>query len=197
MDHFFSSLRQRIRLAGWQEFGLLLAIGSVTASLWIFVTISEDVAENEHRGIDRRILLAFRTSQDLAVPIGTSWVKDVSLDISSLGSASVLALITFLIGGYLFLERKWAAALLILFAALTGAVLNQPLKEWFNRGRPLIVPHLAEVSNSSFPSGHSMLSSIIYLTLAVILAKTVDKPSTKMYLLTPFGLPMPRMTSRS
>jgi undecaprenyl-diphosphatase len=168
---------------GWRELVLLLAIGTITASLWIFISITDGVVtQKEYRGMDKNILLAFRTPDDLSRPIGPAWVKAVSLDISSLGSASVLTLITLLICGYLFLERKFAAAFLIIFAAVSGTLLNQMLKDVVGRERPQIVPHLAEISNSSFPSGHSMLSSIIYLTLAVLLTQTVKTWPTKMYL---------------
>ncbi len=46
-----------------------------------------------------------------------------------------------------------------------------------------MVPHLAEFGNSSFPSGHSMLASIIYLTLAALLTQTVKTLPTKLYLM--------------
>jgi len=41
------------------------------------------------------------------------------------------------------------------------------------RPRPNIVPHLTEVQTSSFPSGHSMMSAVIYLTLGVLLSRLV------------------------
>lgn len=168
---------------GWREVVLLATLGTLSASLWIFVAVTEEVMEDEHRGVDKRILLAFRQPSDLAVPIGPHWVKNVSLDITALGSAPVLTLITLMICGYLLLERRIAAAGLILFASISGTILNQVLKGYVGRERPSVVPHLAEISNSSFPSGHSMLSSIIYLTLAVLLVQTVKTRTTKMYLI--------------
>lgn len=168
---------------GWREFVFLLTVGCITSSLWLFVVVTDEVVENEHRGLDNRILLALRTPGDLSQPIGPHFVKNASLDISSLGSAPVLTLIILMICGYLLLERKFAAAGFILFASITGTILNQALKGFVGRERPQIVPHLSEISNSSFPSGHSMLSAIIYLSLAVLLTKTVKTRPTKMYLI--------------
>jgi len=183
MRHLFISGYQRLRTMGWREFVFLLTVGCITSSLWLFVVVTDEVVENEHRGLDNRILLALRTPGDLSQPIGPRFVKNASLDISSLGSAPVLTLIIVMICGYLLLERKFAATWFILFASISGTILNQILKEFVGRERPQIVPHLSEISNYSFPSGHSMLSAIIYLSLAVLLTKTVKTRPTKMYLI--------------
>src|SRR4029079_7138266 len=45
------------------------------------------------------------------------------------------------------------------------------LKHVFSRPRPDLVPHLSYVTSSSFPSGHSMLSAAVYLTLGGLLAR--------------------------
>jgi len=179
----FASVIKQCRKIGWPEFVVLLAIGSLTASLWIFVTVTDEVIESEHRAIDKRVMLAFRTPGDLARPIGPEWVKRVSLEISAMGSAPVLTIIVLLICGYLFLEKNPAAAWTILFASVSGTILNQILKNLIGRERPQIVPHLSEISNSSFPSGHSMLSAIIYLTVATLLTKTVHTRAAKIYLI--------------
>ena len=168
---------------GWREFVFLLTVGCITSSLWLFVVVTDEVVENEHHGLDNRILLALRTPGDLSQPIGPHFIKNASLDISSLGSAPVLTVVVVLICGYLMLERKFAATAFILFASITGTILNQVLKEFVGRERPHVVPHLSEISNYSFPSGHSMLSAIIYLSLAVLLTKTVKTRPTKMYIM--------------
>lgn len=189
MSEFLPGLMRRVRSMGWREVGLLFVLGAISASLWITVEVADWVVEGEDHGIDERIMLALRQPNDPAVPIGPGWVKHASLDITALGSAPVLAVIVVMICGFLLLERKFAAAALILFASLSGTVLNQFLKHFFGRERPDVVPHLAEFGNSSFPSGHSMLASIIYLTLAAMLTQTVKTVPTKMYLIgTAFAL---------
>jgi len=45
------------------------------------------------------------------------------------------------------------------------------LKQLFDRPRPDLVPRLSYVMTSSFPSGHSMLSAAVYLTLGALLAR--------------------------
>jgi undecaprenyl-diphosphatase len=183
MPGFVSSLFKRVRSIGWREVILLLTLGAISGGLWLSIEVSDWVMEDGDHAVDERILVALRQPNDPAVPIGPGWVKTAALDITALGSAPVLTLIVVLICGFLLLERKFSAAGLILFASLTGTFLNHMLKNFFGRERPDVVPHLAEFGNSSFPSGHSMLASIIYLTLAALLTQTVKTVPTKMYLI--------------
>jgi undecaprenyl-diphosphatase len=53
----------------------------------------------------------------------------------------------------------------------------------FARPRPELVPHGAEVYTHSFPSGHAMLSAVIYLTLGVLVAASQEDRRIKQYVL--------------
>jgi undecaprenyl-diphosphatase len=46
------------------------------------------------------------------------------------------------------------------------------------------VPHGAEVYTASFPSGHSMMSAIVYLTLGALVARTQPDHGVKVYIMT-------------
>ena len=62
------------------------------------------------------------------------------------------------------------------------ALLSTLLKSGFDRPRPDIVPHGAEVLTASFPSGHAMLSAIVYLTLAALLSRVQERRRVKVFL---------------
>jgi undecaprenyl-diphosphatase len=49
------------------------------------------------------------------------------------------------------------------------------------RPRPTVVPHLVAVTSPSFPSGHSMLSTTVYLTLGALLTRVPADRTTKLY----------------
>jgi undecaprenyl-diphosphatase len=49
--------------------------------------------------------------------------------------------------------------------------------------RPELVPHGAEVFSASFPSGHSMMAAVVYLTLGALLARTQVDRRVKAYVL--------------
>jgi undecaprenyl-diphosphatase len=57
------------------------------------------------------------------------------------------------------------------------------LKYSFHRPRPELVPHLSYVYTSSFPSGHAMLSAIVFLTLGALLGRFVHGRVLKAYFL--------------
>jgi undecaprenyl-diphosphatase len=62
-------------------------------------------------------------------------------------------------------------------------MLSLILKACCARPRPQVVPYLCEVDGSSFPSGHSMMSAVVYLTLGVLLASRVVRWRFKLCLL--------------
>jgi undecaprenyl-diphosphatase len=93
----------------------------------------------------------------------------------------VLGGMTLAVAGYLLMIRKHHAMWLVLVATTGGLVISTLLKWMFSRERPQLVPHLSVVHTSSFPSGHSMLSAVVYLTLGVLLARLVPNRAAKIY----------------
>jgi undecaprenyl-diphosphatase len=89
----------------------------------------------------------------------------------------VLALITIAAVGYVWLDGKRAVPLFLVAAVAGGAVLESLLKLGFARPRPELVSHLVSVNSFSFPSGHTTMATITYLTLGVILARVQKRPS--------------------
>ncbi len=57
------------------------------------------------------------------------------------------------------------------------------LKQLFSRPRPDLVPHESFVYTASFPSGHSMMAAVTYLTLGALLARVQPRRQVKAYLL--------------
>lgn len=176
-----SNWRDRLRRAGWKEFVLLLAAATLFGSIVIFVEVTDVVMEGELHATELQWMRSLRQPDDPSRPIGPRWLQHVGLDISALGGAAVLTLMTVLVCGYLLLQRRYHATILLLAAAIGGLLLNKSLKAFFGRERPDIVPHLSEVSSASYPSGHSMISSIIYLTLGVMLARSVKSRRLRVY----------------
>jgi undecaprenyl-diphosphatase len=62
-------------------------------------------------------------------------------------------------------------------------MLSMAVKMGFDRPRPELVPHGSYVYTASFPSGHSMMSAVVYLTLAAMLARVQPQWRLRIYIL--------------
>ena len=169
-----------LRSAGWREFVLLLAVAVICGSILIFVGVTDVVREGELYETEIRWMRALRSAEDPSRPIGPLWLERWSRDITALGSGAVLTLVTLLVVGYLLIERSYASVLLLVSAG-GGTALTTSLKGFFNRDRPNVVPHLTDAFFQSYPSGHAMMSTVVYLTVAVILARRMKRRRLKVY----------------
>jgi undecaprenyl-diphosphatase len=84
----------------------------------------------------------------------------------------------------LLVDEKRAAAVLVFASVGGGALLSILLKLMIDRARPDLVPHLADAYTASFPSGHAMLSAVVYLTLGALLSRVEGAARVKIYVLT-------------
>lgn len=176
--------RQRISgHIGRQELIILVAILMATTGFWLFAELADEVTEGETHAFDRQLLLALRNPADLSDPLGPPWLEELGRDITALGGVGVLTFLTVAVSGYLALQRKLRTMMLVLAAVLSGHLLSMLLKSGFDRPRPDLVPHGAFVYTASFPSGHSMMAAITYLTLGALLARTQPRRRLKIYLL--------------
>jgi undecaprenyl-diphosphatase len=165
------------------ELDVLATIFIIAAASFTFLKLLSEMREGDTRSADQAILLALRDPNDLSNPIGPQWVETMCRDLTSLGSPTVLALITIAAVSYLWIDGKRAVALFVVAAIAGGAVLESLLKLGFARPRPELVSHLVNVDSFSFPSGHATMATITYLTLGVLLARVQKRRRMKLYLL--------------
>lgn len=169
--------------AGWGEFVVVVAGFSFAIAVWIFAEMAGDAVPGEYLEVEAKILRAFREPDNPADGIGPHWLPSIVRDLTALGSVIVLTLLVALVVGFLALRRRYRAALLILLATVGGTTVGSGFKALFERERPQVVPHLMEVTSLSFPSGHSMMSSVVYLTLGALLGQTVARRREKIYII--------------
>ena len=124
-----------------------------------------------------------RNQNDLSDPLGPRWVEESFRDFTALGGIGVLTFVTCSVTGFLLLYRKYRMALFIAGAMTGGLIFSLVLKTTFDRPRPDLVPHGSYVLTTSFPSGHSMLSAVVYLTLGALLARVQPERRIKAYLI--------------
>lgn len=156
-----------------------LSIGAV----WILAELTEEVVEGSTSNLDRDILLFLRTPGDLSDPIGPWWVEEIGRDLTALGGLAVLVLTTVVVSLFFLLHRRWSTMVYILATVGGGIVLSSIAKEFFDRPRPDLVPHGSFVHTASFPSGHSMMAAVAYLTLGAMVARAQKRWALKVYTL--------------
>lgn len=169
--------------AGLLEAAVLISLLLIGGSLWGFVELGSAVLEEGRIRFDETVLLALRQPGNPAIPLGPPWMPQVMQDLTALGGAAVLTLLSLSVVGFLLLERKGRIALLVVASIAGGLLLAGALKSGFHRPRPSVVPHLTTETTTSFPSGHSMLSAVTYLTLGTLLARHYRDHRLKIFFL--------------
>jgi len=163
------------------NFALLLGALIVATGVWGFVELTDEVLEGDTQHFDDWAIKALRRDDNPRIPVGPTWLHEVGRDMTALGGVAVLGGMTLAVAGYLLMIRKYHAMWLVLAATGGGLLISTILKNVFDRDRPQLVPHLSVVHTSSFPSGHSMLSAVVYLTLGAMLARLVPNRAAKAY----------------
>ncbi len=165
------------------EIWLLGSLLLIAGLLLIFIFIAQDVFEGETAAFDRAAILAFRSAGNISNPVGPPWVEEAVRDITALGSIIVVVILSGAVIFYLLLLGRRGPALLLLISLAGGTALNDLLKYIFDRPRPDLVLHNAQVFTSSFPSGHAAVSAVVYLTLGALLARDAPSIAVKIYVM--------------
>lgn len=181
------AVRSRVlRLARWLggfEPLVLLAIALVIAALWGFISLADEVTEGGTHDFDRHVVRSMRQADEPAAPIGPLWVQEMGRDATALGGNGFIVLLTLVVIGFLLMSNRRATAVFMAIAVTGGFLASQLLKILISRPRPEIVPHLSHVHTHSFPSGHAMISAVVYLSLGAITATVVGRRRLKWYVL--------------
>jgi undecaprenyl-diphosphatase len=165
------------------ELVTLTVLGLCAGGVWAFIAVADSMSEGELERVDERLVLAMRSAGDPSDPIGPRWLEEVMRDFTALGGTAVLGGITLAALVYLVLLKKRDTAIMTIIAIGGGMVVSLLLKELFDRPRPDLVPHGSHVYTKSFPSGHSMLSAVTYLTLGAVLARVQPRLILKVYMI--------------
>lgn len=155
----------------------LSALLVIVAGVWGLVALTDHVVEGQTQRFDSRVIRWFAGHR------GPQWLQDVGRDLTALGGVTVLTLVTAGVAGFLLISRKRGTALLVIVAVVGGLVIASVFKHCVDRARPPRQFQAAYVFTASYPSGHSALSAVTYLTLGAVLAQAVDRRVLKLYLL--------------
>lgn len=181
--HFIKRSFARLRAMAAGELTSLVVLLLIALSAWAFAALLDEVGKGESHRLDEAVLLAMRSTEDRGDPWGPPWLEELGRDFTALGGIGVLVVITALTVGFLTLHRAWSAAALMIAAVVGGLGLSLLLKIGIDRPRPDLVPYGSYVYTASFPSGHSMLAAVTYLTLGALLARVLPRRRLKSFVL--------------
>lgn len=154
--------------------GLFLVIGLALAalSLGLFALVAQQMAAGSVQAFDDAVLLGTRR-------FASDWLDVLALIGAALGSG-MAAWIVIGVGTLYFWRtgHHWSA-LLLWVSLFGGRLLNTQLKLSYGRPRPSLVQGDLELvgmsvefpSSASFPSGHALMSVVIYGTVAYLVVR--------------------------
>jgi undecaprenyl-diphosphatase len=159
-------------LPGTPRLWVMLCIAS--ALVFGFVEVVDDVFEDVREGeqdageFDKsfgKFVQSFRSDR----------LTQVAIDLTALGSASVLSVFALLAFAVVLGARDWIGFLHLCLALIGAFAWPELLKGYFVRERPDALLHLVTVRTLSFPSGHSFGAAACYSTYAFFFARFVPR----------------------
>lgn len=174
--------RRALRLAQ-TEFVALSALLVIGLGVSIFADLAEDMREGDGQAFDQWVLSAMRPNADPSDAWGPWWLSTAANDLTALGGISVLTLFATIAVVFLVIQKKRLSALVLVFGLLGGLMLSEGLKAMFERARPPEIFQSVQTINASFPSGHTLLSTVFYLSLAVMLSRAFPQRRLKGYVI--------------
>ncbi len=114
--------------------------------------------------LDTEILSLFALRQGSS----PDWLIKLASFISWTGGGAqryvIVALLAILLGW----RRGWQTGAALAVVSLLSSFASDLMKAAFARPRPSLVPHLDQVNNLSYPSGHATNAMVVYLFVALV-----------------------------
>lgn len=159
-----------------QQKHLSLWLGAASLSFGIFVKITSELLENEVRGLDSSILTA-------VAKMRSPWLTSVAMDLTALGSITLVVLISVVPLCILLSLGDRLAAWQLLSNSVGAGIWTVITKNVIERVRPECITPLVQVSGFSYPSGHSLASASLYLTIAILAVRHFPARKARVLLL--------------
>lgn len=154
----------------YATFGIFLLAGAsvAIAGTYAFAKFAGHVTSGSTQAFDEAVLRWIGTHQSRSL-------EPVILEITFLGTGTVVMMIVAVAALFLWLSRHRYSAVLLMIATFGGILLNNLLKVGFGRPRPAVFEWGSHAMSSSFPSGHAMSAAVVYSTVAYLAARLQKK----------------------
>jgi undecaprenyl-diphosphatase len=143
-------------------------LGTASLAFALFIKITSELLEHEVSGVDRTILIGLAKTR-------TPWLTVMAVDLTALGSVTLVVLISTIAVCVLLLLKDRMGALQLVAASVGAGILTSTIKNYIDRPRPEVVTQLIQVSGFSYPSGHSLAAASLYLTVAILVCRHLQR----------------------
>jgi undecaprenyl-diphosphatase len=165
--------------------GKWLAISFISLLLGAFIILTSEVREALSGEAELIGVIDHRTIEFLT-KFRTPAINALAIDLTAMGSGTVLGIVVFFITSFYFFSKKYMPAIQLLLVGVGAAGLTYILKFYFERSRPDISLRVVEVQGFSYPSGHSLSASAIYFMIAILICKTLKDLKIRIFFYTLF-----------
>ncbi len=146
--------------------------GAISLTVGLFVVVTRATLIERAVAFDAAVLRALAR---LRAPS----LNAVMVDVTALGSPTVVALFTIVTFAVLIVFRDRWGVLQLAVASVGTGILTAVMKNALGRMRPTEVPRLVEVSGYSYPSGHSLAATVLFLTMAIVAGRHLRTKASK------------------
>ena len=150
--------------------GVCLAIFLATIA---FVFEGSNVVTDVAAEFDRSISLLLAQFRENDGPTGRV------VEISAIGSATVIGIVALFMGLALLKSRDWLGFVHLATLVLSASVLSRVLQHMWDRARPETLLSYLSVTEGSFPSAHLFGAAAFYVTFAFLYARHAGGRTTE------------------
>jgi len=169
---FWNLLYRALRTVGshaenfYTVVGIFLLIGAVVAvaGTLAFAELGEHIRKGSTQQFDVAVLQWIGARH-------TPFLTSLMTEITPLGTGAVVLVMIGVTAAFLWHTEHKHSARMLLAATAGNILLNNVLKLFFDRERPSIFEWGTHAASSSFPSGHAMSATVVYGTVAYLLAR--------------------------
>jgi undecaprenyl-diphosphatase len=156
-----------------------LLIAGALVSWLVFALLSVWFLLGEHR-VDRILLFGLEPPPS-ADSGGAGHFNGVAWSFTALGSPEIVAFFSAGLLGLLLLLNRLREAMFVLVSVGGGTVLGYLVKSAFGYVRPHHAPGSDVMLNTSFPSGHALLVTLLFVSGAILLRKEIRPRRLRLY----------------
>jgi undecaprenyl-diphosphatase len=177
----------KLLMTRWREFSphtiaIMIKTSAAIFCLALFIRLTFSVTSaGGVQSFDESILKWIET-------IRTPFMNSMMLDVTALGGLALTVVLGLLAVVVFLLANDAAAALHLTLTSAGGFYISTLTKSIISRPRPSIIPQLIHASGFSYPSGHSITSAAIYLTMAILACRHFKSLRSRAVLLALAGI---------